>query len=122
MRAQLETYPEVELVLQEVGQAFQVQFLRKRAEVADTPEVRLLSVLTGEMSREQIQSSLSLKDEKHFRTACLGPALKAGLIEMTIPDKPRGSKQRYRITVRGRKRLENYTAGNQGKQGETRNA
>jgi predicted HTH transcriptional regulator len=108
MRAELESYPEVELVLQEVTQAFQVQFVRKKAQEGQgaqgeaqeavtpevTPEVRLLSVLTGEMSREQIQESLSLKDEKHFRTAYLVPALEAGLIEMTIPDKPRSSKQR----------------------------
>ncbi len=32
----------------------------------------------------------------------LQPALDAGLVEMTIPDKPQSSKQKYRITAAGR--------------------
>jgi ATP-dependent DNA helicase RecG len=30
------------------------------------------------------------------------PALAEGLVEMTRPDKPRSSKQRYRLTEKGR--------------------
>jgi ATP-dependent DNA helicase RecG len=33
--------------------------------------------------------------------AYLEPLLTANWLEMTIPDKPRSSKQRYRITPRG---------------------
>ena len=36
----------------------------------------------------------------------LNPLLNAGLAEMTIPDKPRSSKQRYRLTDKGRQVLE----------------
>jgi Fic family protein len=67
-----------------------------------TPEVRLLSVLTSEMTRQQLKEALGLKDDEHFRKAYLLPALEAGLIEMTIPDKPRSSKQKYRPTDKGR--------------------
>ncbi len=70
-----------------------------------TPEVRLISVLTGEMTRQQLKEGLGLKDDEHFRKAYLLPALDARLIEMTIPDKPRSSKQKYRLTDKGRKRL-----------------
>ena len=42
-----------------------------------------------------IPVSYHLKDDDHFRTAWLLPALQAGLIEITIPDKQRSSKQRY---------------------------
>ncbi len=67
-----------------------------------TPEVRLLSVLGGEMTRQQLKEALGLKDDEHFRKAYLLPALDAGLIEMTIPDKPRSSKQKYWLTDKGR--------------------
>ena len=67
-----------------------------------TGEVRrLLEVLEGVMQRRELQEALGLKHEDHFRNAYLGPALDAGLVEMTIPDKPRSSKQRYRLTDQG---------------------
>jgi len=40
-----------------------------------------------------------------FRNQVLNPLIEAGLIEMTIPDKPRSSKQKYRLTEKGRKKL-----------------
>lgn len=54
------------------------------------------------MLRRELQNALGLKHEDHFREAYLVPALNAGLVEMTIPDKPRSSKQRYRLTGKGR--------------------
>jgi ATP-dependent DNA helicase RecG len=63
---------------------------------------RLLVALTGEMQRRELQDALGLKHEDHFRNAYLVPALEADLVEMTIPDKPRSSKQRYRLTNKGR--------------------
>ncbi len=68
-----------------------------------TPEVRLVLMLEGEMSRQEIQSALKLKDAEHFRKSYLLPALEAGLVEMTTPDKPRSSKQRYRLTPKGQR-------------------
>ena len=35
------------------------------------PEVRLLSVLAGEMTRQQLKEALGLKDDEHFRKAYL---------------------------------------------------
>ena len=64
--------------------------------------------MTGDMKRKEIQSTLNLKHEDHFREAYLIPALEAGYIEMTIPDKPRSSKQRYRITALGEKVLTGF--------------
>ena len=63
----------------------------------------------GDMSRQEIQEALGLKHEDHFRSAYLLPSLDAGLIEMTIPDKPRSRLQRYRLTPAGRRYLRRRT-------------
>ena len=39
---------------------------------------------------------------KSFSERYLKPALKAGLIEMTIPDKPKSRLQKYRLIQKGR--------------------
>jgi len=62
---------------------------------------RLVLVLDGEMKRTAIQEILGLRHEVYFRDAYLVPALEAGYIEMTIPDKPTSGRQRYRLTDRG---------------------
>ncbi len=72
-----------------------------------TPEVeKMLTVIQGEMSRAEIQQKLGLTDEKHFREHYQQPAVAMELIEMTIPDKPRSSKQKYRLTNAGKRLLE----------------
>ena len=70
-----------------------------------TTEVRLLQAISGEMTRQDLRKALGLKNDEHFRKAYLLPALQAGLIEMTIPDKPRSRNQRYRLTPEGREFL-----------------
>lgn len=62
---------------------------------------KLLQSFQGEMSRSELQDSLGLKHEDHFRNAYLRPGLDAGLIALTIPDKPRSRLQKYRLTVEG---------------------
>jgi ATP-dependent DNA helicase RecG len=89
-------------------------------EAHDTPEVttevapevttevmNMLKVLKRDMTRNEIMAALGLKNEKHFRQHYQQAGIAAGLIEMTIPHKPKSSKQKYRITARGRKLLEN---------------
>ena len=72
-----------------------------------TPEVgRVVLALEKELSRTDLQKALDLKDEKHFRTAYLSPALDSGLVEMTRPETPRSSKQSYRLTALGKQWLE----------------
>jgi len=85
-----------------------------KACVADTPQeapqatpqvLNLLNNLKGEMSREQLQQDLNLKDRKSFRERYLVPALSADLIAMTLPDKPNSSLQKYFLTPLGKQLL-----------------
>ncbi len=74
-----------------------------------TPQVgALLAVVTGEMGREALQTALGLSDRKSFRDRYLTPALAAGLIEMTVPEKPTSRLQKYRLTVRGHEWLREH--------------
>ena len=76
-----------------------------------TPQVRrLLKCLDRERSGMEILTLMALKDRKHLRSHYLLPALEAGLIEMTVPDKPRSRKQMYRTTPKGRVVLEEIGA------------
>jgi len=61
----------------------------------------LLRALQGEMSRADLQAVLGLSDRKSFQQRYLQPALAAGLIEHTLPDKPNSRFQKYRVTGRG---------------------
>ena len=68
----------------------------------DTGQVEQLVVaLTREMSRAELQEALNLTHRDYFTAAYLRPALEAGLIEMTLPEKPTSRNQRYRRTAAG---------------------
>lgn len=84
----------------ELSDGFTVRIRRKAGEVTGEV-VRLLQVIRGDMKRVELQEALQLRHEDYFREAYLIPALRAGLIEMTIPDKPRSGNQKYRITQKG---------------------
>ena len=53
------------------------------------------------MNRPQLQDLLGIGNRPHFVNAYLEPALRAGLIEMTVPNKPKSRMQRYRRTAQG---------------------
>lgn len=68
-----------------------------------TPQVKkLLEVAQEEMAALEIQGKLNLKDRKSFRLHYLDPAMRAGVIEMTIPERPNSRLQKYRLTELGR--------------------
>ena len=71
---------------------------------------RLLQVVSGEMTSRHLRRALCLKNADHFRKAYLIPALRSGLLEMTIPGKPRSKNQRYRLSKTGREFLMSQTA------------
>ncbi|OGX05796.1 MAG: hypothetical protein A3G87_10305 [Omnitrophica bacterium RIFCSPLOWO2_12_FULL_50_11] len=66
------------------------------------PVVRLLLVLQqGELSAGELRLALQIKHRPTFRTNYLHPALEAGFIKYTIPDKPNSRLQKYRLTKKG---------------------
>ncbi|HOC69770.1 MAG: Divergent AAA domain protein [Candidatus Hydrogenedentes bacterium ADurb.Bin101] len=68
-----------------------------------TPQVRrLIACIDGAMNRNELMKALELIDRMHFSREYLYPALQAGLVEMTIPEKPNSPKQQYRLTEAGR--------------------
>ncbi|OBW92958.1 transcriptional regulator [Gallibacterium genomosp. 3] len=76
----------------------------KRGEMELVP--RLLNVLMqGEQGISQLMQQLNIQHKPHFRKSYLTPALTAGLIAMTIPEKPTSRHQRYRLTAKGQQYL-----------------
>jgi predicted HTH transcriptional regulator len=62
---------------------------------------KLLMVCSGTMTRKELQHALALKGEENFRKLYLTPAVESGYMQMTIPDKPKSSRQKYRLTPEG---------------------
>lgn len=95
--------PAPEIVEVGMRMRFIVYLAQTHSAYAVAPQVeKLLYAVIGEMTREELQASLGLQDRKSFRELYLAPALAGGLIEMTIPDKPRSPLQKYRLTAQGR--------------------
>jgi len=68
----------------------------------------ILNAAREPASRGQLQEAAGLSNRAHFLHRYLQPLLAQGWLEMTIPDKPRSSKQRYRTTQAGLKALEDF--------------
>lgn len=54
------------------------------------------------MTATEIMRGLRMAHRPTLRDNYLHPALHAGLVEMTIPDKPKSRLQEYRLTPAGR--------------------
>ena len=69
-----------------------------------TPQVIRVYRAVGDraLTKQQIMTILGLENREHFRLTYLQPALAAGLLEMTIPDKPTSKNQKYRATKKGK--------------------
>ncbi len=67
------------------------------------PVSRILRVLSeGALPPAVIQRKLGIKHRPTFRKNYLRPALAQELVEMTLPDKPSSSLQKYSLTEAGR--------------------
>jgi len=135
MRNELARYPEIELVLQEVGHAFQVQLRKKeergigktqaesetdaghRTSTGQVPDkhrtsakldperLNLLGFCKEQRSVKDMMTFLELRHRETFLKNYLYPLMENELVMMTIPEKPKNPKQKYMITPKGRKEL-----------------
>ncbi len=67
---------------------------------------RVLGAASSACSFAHLQAAVGLEDCVHFLKTHLEPLLFAGWIERTFPDKPRSSKQKYRLIKKGRQALQ----------------
>ena len=90
--------PFVEFLLKAVLDALREVEADAVPEANASPTLRLLLEKLGneELSASELMHRLGLKNRAAFSRTYLKPALEQGLIQMTIPDKPNSSKQRYK--------------------------
>ena len=55
----------------------------------------LISFLEVPRTRKELQEFCNISSREYFRTKILNPLIEAKKIDLTIPDKPQSSKQKY---------------------------
>jgi len=114
MRTSLDEYPQIDLVLNELGYAFQVQFkkkplLKKGRTKPGTEQApnksNLLDFCCEPRSIKEMLAFMQLKHRPTFLANYIWPLMKEELIAMTIPDKPTDEKQKYVITSKGQAKI-----------------
>jgi Fic family protein len=114
--------PFIEFMLEIIDKALQIFEYQDTLKTSITPQVTLIDKdrvsaqvdtliklmisqqkkhAINSFKREELQQLLGLSDKKSFIQRYLKPALKAGIIVMTIPDKPTSRSQAYQLTQLG---------------------
>jgi ATP-dependent DNA helicase RecG len=65
-------------------------------------QMKLLVNFENSHSIIELMQRAGRTNRTKFREQILNPTIETHLIEITIPDKPRSSKQKYRLTEKGR--------------------
>lgn len=92
----------IEFMLDMIAQALPTATPQVSPQVS--PQVaELIQILVGEMTRDELQLALGLRDRKSFVARYLKPALAAGLVEYTRPEQPTSRLQKYRLSSAGQR-------------------
>ena len=120
IRKELDQYPDIGLILKEVGSAFQVQFVKKdpgRAESgqsqgrvkaesrqggteteAESLQQKVMNVLARDvLSKSEIANKIGLKSVTGYLNRTIRSLLDRGSIVYTIPEKPNSRLQKYKL-------------------------
>ena len=68
-------------------------------------QVKVLRNCFSDSAISEFMSYTGRRDRTKFRNQVMNPLLEGGWLEMTIPDKPTSSQQKYRLTAAGRQLL-----------------
>ena len=74
-------------------------------------QVKIIDKVKKSQGITELMAVTGRKNRTKFRDQVLRPLINTGLVEMTIPDKPRSSKQKYRLTSAGEKVLKELKKG-----------
>ena len=75
--------------------------------------MKIIAVFHGDHTRKELQSDLNLKSRENFESRYLKPAIEAGYVTLTIPDKPTSRLQKYRLTDKGHAVIANLKSSNE---------
>ncbi len=90
-------FPAIEKVTEQVTEQVTGQVTEQVTEQVK----RLIVIMDQPYSRNELMDKLGLSHREYFRKEYLQKALELDLITLTIPDKPKSSKQKYRLTHKG---------------------
>jgi len=74
--------------------------------------VEILRFCREERTLLAMMNLVARSDRTKFRDGLVKPLIKAGLLVLTIPDKPRSRLQKYRLTPAGEKALAKHGGEN----------
>lgn len=105
---QTNSAPFIEFMLRMIFDAVLSAVSTDQASDHVTDQVALLikAIGTNELGSAELIKALGLSHRPTFRENYLNPALEGGWIERTQPDSPRSPTQRYRLTNKGRRWLQ----------------
>jgi hypothetical protein len=75
-------------------------------QVSDQVKLLLEAIGNSELGSADLMKALGLSHRPTFRANYLNPALEGGWLDRTQPDSPRSPTQRYRVSGRGRRWLQ----------------
>lgn len=76
-------------------------------------QVKVISNCLQKKSLVEMMAVINRKNRTKFRDQVLNPMIDLGLIEMTIPDKPCSSKQKYKLTDKSRQAVKSLNSNEQ---------
>jgi predicted transcriptional regulator len=70
--------------------------------MTDTQNAILRLLENKSLSRKEIFAGIGMKGDSRSFKRIVEPLIAAGFVERTVPDKPKSSLQKYRLTDKGR--------------------